>query len=224
MTEVSAIGGLIFDLDGTLVDSLADIADGMEHVLARRGLPGHPRDAYRRFVGDGVRRLVARATPPEVHGRLDALVDSFRERYFAHGLDQTHPYDGVEPLLARCAAAGIPMAVVSNKPHALAVEVVAALLGDTPFAAVIGQRDGVPHKPDPRGALEAAEAMGVSPAAVAFVGDSGVDVETARRAQMRAVAVTWGFRGRDELAAAGPDHMVDSPAELWDLIGLGRRA
>jgi phosphoglycolate phosphatase len=212
---------LIFDLDGTLVDSLGDIAAACNHVLAGEGLPEHPLTDYRVFVGEGIRRLVERAAPGLARERTAALVTAVRARYEAHLVERTRPYPGVLEALTALRRAGLPLAVLSNKPHDLTERVVAALLGATPFVAVDGERAGRPRKPDPAGAIAVAAALGTAPGETWLVGDTRIDMETAAAAGMVPVGVLWGFRDRAELEASGARQVVATPAELVNLAARG---
>jgi phosphoglycolate phosphatase len=213
----------IFDLDGTLVDSLADIAAAMNWALAHHGLPTHPEAAYRGFVGEGVRELVRRAAgpgaPDEV--RHAALLESYRGYYAEHLLDRTRPFPGMEALLARLARQGVRLGVLSNKSDAFTRQLVEALFPGQAFAAVYGERPGVARKPDPAAALALAVELGASPAACAFVGDTPVDMKTARAAGMHAVGVTWGFRDAAELSAHGAQALARGADELWRALQPG---
>ncbi len=209
--------GVIFDLDGTLVDSLDDIAAAMDHVLDGLELPRRSRAEYERFVGDGARMLVRRALGARVDLEDRALA-AFRVRYFARMTVHTRPYPGIEALLSELSARGVPTAVLSNKPHAATVALVRALVPSHRFVAVLGHRDGHERKPSPSSAFEIARAMGRPPRDVYFVGDTAVDLETARAAGMIAVGVLWGMRPRAELERAGAAHLVTEPQDLLALL------
>ncbi len=211
---------LIFDLDGTLADSLEDIGGAMNDTLAERGRPPHPLDAYRHFVGEGIEVLVRRASQPKTDDELKRLVAEYRAHYAARADGHTHPYPGIPELLDGLTALGLPMAVLSNKRDDFTVALVQRVLPRWAFARVRGEREGVPRKPDPTAALELARELGVAPAEVTFVGDTPIDVKTALSAGMRPVAVTWGFRSEEELKAAGASEVIHRPAEL---LGLLRR-
>jgi phosphoglycolate phosphatase len=205
----------LFDLDGTLLDSLADIGHAMNHALAAHGLPTHPLPAYRHFVGEGVRQLVRKASAPEGREAVhEALLAAYHAHYDAHLLDNTRPFPGVPEVLARLAADGVRLGVLSNKADGFTRRLVEHFFPGVPFGAVYGERPGVPRKPDPAGALGLAAELGVSPAACAFVGDTAVDMGTARAAGMLAVGVTWGFRDAEELRAQGAQVLASTADEL----------
>lgn len=211
----TSIQAVIFDLDGTLVDSLEDIAAALGGALADAGLARPPIELVRSWIGDGAHSLVRRAVhAADAHADVDAVLAAFRERYRAQPIVHTRLYDGLSDALDELAAPGRTFAVLSNKPHDLTNAIAKRLLGAWPFAAVFGQRAGLPLKPDPTAALVTADEIGVAPVRCAFVGDSAIDVETARAAGMRAIAVAWGFRERAELVAARPDVIVDHPRQL----------
>ncbi|MEM6993206.1 MAG: HAD-IA family hydrolase, partial [Myxococcota bacterium] len=182
---------VLFDLDGTLVDSLQDIAGALNDVLAAAGHPTHSVPAVASMVGDGAAALVQRAAPPEAD--LTGLLQALKLRYGAAMVATTRPFPGVLPLVAELGARNVPLAVLSNKPHAMTVAVVDALFAAGSFVTVLGQREGVPKKPDPTAALAIADALSVAPERCAMVGDTSVDVRTGRRAGMESIAVTWGF-------------------------------
>lgn len=228
---MAGLDALIFDLDGTLTDSLADIGGAMNALLARHALPAQPLDAYRDFVGEGVEVLIRRAflaargldwraaaDDTGLPAPLVALTAGYRDAYAALGHAGSQPYPGIDDLLSGLAARRIPMAVLSNKHEAFTRELVALRFGRCPFVEVRGAREGVPRKPDPTAALALAQVLRVPCERTGFVGDTPIDVGTARNAGMVAIAVTWGFRTRAELVAAGPRHLIDAPAALLDLV------
>lgn len=211
---------VVFDLDGTLLNTLDDIADGMNHVLAEKGLPVHPVEAYKYFVGSGVGNLVRRALLPDSPPELaDEAGEAYVKYYAEHSADKTRPYDGILPMLRRLNQLDIPIAVLSNKTHTAALAVVAQYFEGVSFAAVLGERQGVPIKPDPAGARELADYIGVAPGEILYLGDTSVDMQTAVNAGMTPVGVLWGFRKRDELEENGAAHIIGAPEELFRLIG-----
>ena len=209
---------LILDLDGTVADTLDDIAGAVNCALdhAQRALLD--RDTVRRMVGDGLATLMSRAGETTNEATVALLVRRFQEHYDENHLANTRLYEGAERFFGRCDGEGILLAILSNKPHEYTLMICDALLDRWSFAAILGARDGLPIKPDPAGALALADIMKRDPVDVLFVGDSVVDVETARAAGMPSVAVTWGFQDRARLQSAGPDHLVDDFDQLWDVI------
>jgi phosphoglycolate phosphatase len=222
---VARARGVIFDLDGTLLDSLEDIADAMNQVLAGAGMPVHALDDYRYFVGDGMEMLVRRALPAD---RLDPAtvaqaLSSMREEYGRRCTRKTRPYPGIPELLDALTAWGVPFAILSNKPHDAAVDLTGRLLASWQFAAVLGARPDVPKKPDPAGALEVAARLRLGPEELLYLGDTGTDMRTARAAGMQPVGVLWGFRPAEELRAEGAGVLVERPEEILSLLdGLDR--
>lgn len=213
------IQGIIFDLDGTLVDTLQDLADTMNRLLLRDGYPVHPVEDYRYYVGRGILNTIRAALPAEEAGRAESYLDDFIEYYEAHCLDATRPYEGILELLEDLRAHGYAMAVVTNKNEALARRIVGALIPGFPLDLVRGARPGCPLKPDPQGALETAAALGLDPREIAMAGDSGVDMETACRAGFFPCGVLWGFRDREELERGGARFFASHPREIGDLAG-----
>jgi phosphoglycolate phosphatase len=206
---------VIFDLDGTLIDSLPDIALHLNAMLAGRGLPPRPLVEIGEWVGYGAEHLIVRAVPhPE---ELAAALAEFRTLYRARPVVHSHVFAGLADQLD-VIAAGRKLAVLSNKPHDLVVACADALLGRWPFAVVAGQREGRPHKPDPAALLDVTAALAIDPRDCVMIGDSEVDIETARAAGVPNIAVSWGLRAVDFLVAAKPDHLVHSPAELGALF------
>jgi phosphoglycolate phosphatase len=213
-------GAVIFDLDGTLLDTLEDIADSANRVLAGRGFPEHPVEAYRHFVGDGVRKLVERMLPLEE--RTEALVElclaEMRDEYGRNWNVKTRPYGGIPELLDALRDRGVRTAVLSNKPDELTRACVRELLPQSCFDTVEGHKAGIPHKPDPAGARALARRLGVTPGRVVLVGDSDIDMRTAVNAGMYPVGATWGFRSREELTGAGAVALLERPADLLEII------
>lgn len=211
--------GLIFDLDGTLVDSLPGIANALNLALGDLGRPTHPESAVRHFIGNGARELVRKSLGGTASDEeIEKLQAAFGIRYAGSWSAGTQVFPGVAAMLLRQAAAGHQLAVLSNKPHDFTVEIVAKLFPDVPFARVLGQREGVPRKPDPTAALEIAASLGLVPAACVMIGDSTMDIETGARAGMHTLAVTWGYHDAGALFGARPDVVVDSVDELEQML------
>jgi phosphoglycolate phosphatase len=212
--------GVLFDLDGTLLDTLQDLGDSVNRVLAARGWPTHDLEAYRFFVGEGARTLIARALPAAHRdaATVGAALAAYRADYQQHWNVATRPYDGVPELLAGLQQRGQALGVLSNKPHAMTVKCMEGYFPGVPFRALLGQRDHVAHKPDPAGAFEAAHLMGVPAGRVRYVGDTGTDMLTARAAGMFALGVTWGFRSEVELRENGAQALAHHPREVLPLL------
>ncbi len=210
----------IFDLDGTLVDSIGDLAVACNTALALRGLPQHSYEAYCGFVGNGIMRLVERALPEPLRSPENvALVRADFVAYYTDHLDvRIEPYPGIPELLAELVRRGVKLAVASNKFQAGTEKVIRSFFPDIRFEAVLGQREGVPLKPDPAVAEEILTLTGIPREQALFVGDSAIDILTAQAAGIRSAGVTWGFRQRTELEEAGADRIVDRADELLDLF------
>lgn len=211
---------VIFDLDGTLADTLDDIADAMNAALLELGLPTHARDDYRVFVGEGVVNLAQNALPPAKQDLVEDAVRRFRAHYSGHIVDRSKPFADVPAMLDAVVAHGLKVAVLSNKIDAMTRRIVELCFSRWPIWPVFGERAGVPKKPDPTAALEIAAALGIAPARCAFVGDTAVDMATSVNAGMYGVGVTWGFRGRAEMESAGAKVIIDAPADLLGVLGL----
>ena len=211
--------GVIFDLDGTLVDTLEDIGDAMDRVLAREGAPGHTYAEYRYLIGHGIRNLVTEALPAELRSdeRVARCYERMIDDYGANSLVKTRPYEGVPELVRALRAGGVPLAVHSNKSDALTRDIVAALLDPDDFVVVHGARPDAPLKPDPAVALAIVARFGLPPARVVYLGDSLVDMGTATAAGMIPVGAAWGFRTRAELAESGAAVVIDAPLDLLAL-------
>ncbi len=209
---------VLFDLDGTLADTLGDIVDSCDHILRGRGLPTHREADYLPWIGVGVRHLVRCASGLTDEAEVEGFVEDFRVHYGAHMFDRTRLYDGVQTLLDALIARDMPLAILSNKPQPATAQMVERLLSRVPFVEVAGARPERPNKPDPEVAKEIAAAMGVEPAGCLFVGDTEVDIATALAAGMTPVGVSWGFRSRSELKAAGAAHIIDRPLDLMRMV------
>ncbi len=213
---------VIFDLDGTLLDTLADIAHAMNTTLVRHGLPPRPLDEYRLMVGSGLEALVRRAAQPEANrDLLGTLVGELRDAYAADPVSRTKPYEGIPELIDALRAMSVPLAVLSNKADELVTPIVAEFFRADDFTVVRGMLDGVPAKPDPSSAIGIANDLSVSPDECVYLGDSDVDMYTARNAGMTGIGAAWGFRGPDELRAAGARQVIAMPAELVRIVVEG---
>lgn len=206
---------VIFDLDGTLLNTIGDLAAAANATLRALGCPTHSVEAYKRMVGNGVPKLIERFLPPERRDEatLRRAAQLFFPYYDAHKEDTTAPYPGIPALLARLKAHGVKLGVVSNKENALTQSVIAHYFPNT-FDAVAGHTLGTPTKPEPHLVNEMRAAFGLAPGAVLYVGDSNVDIETAHNAQLAGCGVLWGFRTEAELRAAGAQFLVHTPEEL----------
>ena len=207
----------IFDLDGTLLNTLDDLAGACNHALKECGYPARPTEEYRMLVGRGIMNLFRGALPEDK--RSEEMVEKMRSYflpyYNEHKCDLTRPYDGIIDLLNDLKNAGISLAVASNKYQAGTEELVARYFGDYDFVRVLGQREGFPIKPDAAIVFEAMEGIpGISREEVVYCGDSNVDMQTGLNAGVRTIGVTWGFRSREELAAFSPWFLAENPAEI----------
>lgn len=209
----------IFDLDGTLLDTLQDLADSANEALAQAGLPQHPVDSYRTFVGDGIHVLIQRILPLNMRddSTIALVLGYYRTAYGRRWKATSRPYPGICELLDSLKARGIPVAVLSNKPQYFTELCVTELLPGYQFRVVYGQRDHVPRKPDPAAALEIARSLDLPPEDIVFVGDTKVDIQTAVAAGMIPVGVAWGFRPVEELRFSGARHIVQTPQEILAL-------
>lgn len=210
---------MIFDLDGTLIDSLLDIADAANKTLESMKYPIHPVDAYRQFVGDGLLTLAQRIAPEHTkEDKIAEIVKMFKVHYDRNWDLHTRPYPGIMDMLQKVAESGINTAVLSNKPDEFTRICAARFFPDIAFGQVFGNRKQVPKKPDPKAALELAAHFQTPPESCLFVGDSRVDIMTGKAAGMTSMGVTWGFRERRELEEAGADIIVDSPADIVSFV------
>lgn len=213
---------VLFDLDGTLLDTLDDIASAANRALAQWGYPPHDRDAYRWFVGDGSAVLMTRALPASERSpaNIDRLLTAFLEAYQDSWRIATRPYPGIRELLFALSEKGIPLGVVSNKPDRFARICMETFFSDIPFGPIFGLRNGTPKKPAPDGALAAAKALGIHPPGCWLVGDSPMDMACAIGAGMVPVGVKWGFRPEEELVQSGARVLLDHPLDLLSAPGF----
>lgn len=212
---------LIFDLDGTLLDSLADIANAANEVLQQHGHPPHELAAYRHLVGDGVRVLFERALPSvwqQDSKLLDICVADFKTVYDRHWDRTSQPYAGIMELLGELVARQLKLAVLSNKPHMFTTACVDRFFGQTAWAKVLGNLPDVPRKPDPAGVHQILSELNSEPARCLYVGDTNTDMLTAIAAGCRAIGVTWGFRSPQELSDSGAAQLIDHPRQLLDCL------
>lgn len=211
---------VIFDLDGTLLNTIEDLGNAANYALSENGYPTHSLASYPFFVGNGVRNLIRKALPDEARtdSVIDALLKDFKEYYNVHNTDCTKPYDGIEELLAKLQDAGVAMAVASNKYQQATDRIVAHYFPDIKFVSIHGQREGVNVKPDPSVVFAILGEANVPKVDVLYVGDSGVDMETARRACVDSVGVTWGFRSEKELNEYHADNIVNKASDIFDIV------
>jgi len=211
---------IIFDLDGTLLDTIEDLANSVNHALKAYNFPTHPVETYRFFVGNGVNKLLERALPEDKRNAdfISMVKHEFIKHYFVHAEEFTKPYPGVADLISKLAAEGYQLGVASNKVHDATLQLVNRYFSNIHFTAVLGQREGFPVKPNPEILEEIIKIAGVDKNDVLYIGDSGVDVATAYNAKVPFVGVLWGFRPRNELEEVGATRFVETTAELYHLI------
>ncbi len=211
---------LIFDLDGTLLDSLKDLAGSANRVLTTMGFPTHPLSAYRTFIGDGMKTLVTRILPEKQREAsvIREAIEHFRDDYSRNWQVNTAMYDGIEEMLNKLDNMGLPMSVLSNKPDEFTRLCVNQLLPQWKLWPVLGHRPDVPKKPDPEAALKIAGMLNLEPSHILFVGDTSIDMQTAANAGMDAVGVLWGFRTADELRDSGALYLIQHPSELPAIV------
>lgn len=211
---------VLFDCDGTLLDTIGDLAHAGNLVCQAHGWPTHDVEAFKRMVGDGQRVLVSRFVPAEVAAdpaALEAAYQEFVQAYSAHKEDTTGPYEGIAACVAALRRAGVAVGVLTNKNHEQAVPLVRKFFGEA-FDAVQGRLDSMPAKPAAPMTLALMGALGADPASTLMVGDTSVDIACGKNVGIASCGVTWGFRSRDELVAARADFIVDAPEELERLV------
>lgn len=209
---------VIFDLDGTLLNTLEDLKDSTNYALQKFGFPQRTLDEVRSFVGNGLRMLIVRAVPAGTEDAvIDAVLQTMKLHYAENYHNKTRPYDGIEALLMRLKAEGYPMAIVSNKAD-LVVALLRKLYFDTLIPVAVGETEGVLRKPAPDMVIEGLRRLGLPGAKAVYVGDSEVDLQTARNVGIPCLSVTWGFRSIQQLEEAGAQHLVHTPEELYETI------
>lgn len=213
---------IIFDLDGTLLNTISDLAHSTNYALEQNGFPGHPVEAYNYFVGNGINKLFERALPEnkKTAEYVTRIREIFLPYYDKHNTDYTKPYNGIHELLKTLQSEGYMLAVASNKYQLATEKLIRHLFPDITFTAVFGQREGVPVKPDPTIVRDILNIAGISTKETLYVGDSGVDMQTAINSEITSIGVTWGFRPREELQTNGADYIVDSPSEILRIINI----
>lgn len=213
---------IIFDLDGTLLNTIADLAASTNYALAKCGFPIHEITEYPFFVGNGINSLFQKSLPEESRNQENILLmrKHFLVYYNAHNADLTVPYQGVPEMLEKLQMAGMQLAVASNKYQEATEKLVNQYFPAIKFLAVFGHRDGISVKPDPNIVYDILDIAKVEKTEVLYIGDSGVDMQTANNAEIEACAVTWGFRPRSEMEEFSPAYFVDAPAEIMDILNI----
>ena len=211
---------IVFDLDGTLLNSLEDLADSANHVLTQHDFPTHPVDAYRYFVGDGVRKLIERILPTEK--RNEATIELCRQEfvtyYKVHMEDKTSVYEGITDLLTELKKRGLKIAVATNKVHVAVAPLMAKYFPTIRFDSMIGQREGVPVKPAPQIMFDILKETGCVPSEALHVGDTATDMQLAHNAGIVPVGVLWGYRPLEELQEAGARYIIEHPLDLMEIV------
>ena len=211
---------IVFDLDGTLINSLEDLADSANHVLTQHSFPTHPVDAYRYFVGDGVRKLIERILPPEERNdtRIEQCRQEFVEYYKIHMEDKTSVYKGITELLTELKKRGLKIAVATNKVHIAVKPLMEKYFPEVQFDSMIGQREGVPVKPNPQIMYDILEETGCKPSETLHIGDTATDMQLAHNAGIVPIGVLWGYRPLEELQEAGARYIIEHPLELLKIV------
>ena len=211
----------IFDMDGTLIDSLADLTDSVNETMDHYGFPNHTLEEYRYFVGNGARKLIRRSVPEnkaDDETFISEALKYYNDCYYKHLTNKTKPYDGIIEMLQKFKAFNIPLGVCTNKQQFAADEIVSAMFPANIFDAVIGDSKGLPRKPDPTKVLKIADQFKIKPDKIVYFGDSSVDMETAHNAGFLSVGVTWGFRPKSELIEYGAEILINHPSEIWNYV------
>lgn len=213
---------VIFDLDGTLINTIADLAHCTNHVLLQNHYPEHELSQYHYFVGNGITKLIERALPPEA--RIPSVIlrikEQFVTHYHQHKTDFSRPYPQIPEVLKELKNKGALLAVASNKYQTGTTELVEHFFGKHLFTVILGQRDQIPVKPHPAIVFDILKQTGISPSQTLYIGDSGVDMQTAKNGNITSVGVTWGFRSRQELEENGADFIIDQPQQILELFSI----
>jgi len=214
------IKAVIFDLDGTLLDTIDDLTDSMNLVLRENQYPEHDREKYNYFVGNGGRKLVERALPESERNEksIDTCLKRWKEIYEVSSTIKTKLYPGIENMLLKLKELRIPIAILSNKPHEEVLKLVSHYFDERQFVHISGQKEHIPHKPAPDGVYIILDQLNVSPESCLFVGDTPVDMKTADATGMKSVGVSWGFRPVQELKENGADYIIEDPDQLLPLL------
>ena len=214
---------IVFDLDGTLINSLEDLADSANYILTQHGFPTHPVDAYRYFVGDGVRKLIERILPPEERNdiQIEQCRQEFVEYYKIHMEDKTAVYDGITDLLKALKERGLKIAVATNKVHIAVKPLMEKYFPEVQFDSMIGQREGVPVKPNPQIMYDILKETSCKPSETLHIGDTATDMQLAHNAGVTPVGVLWGYRPIEELQEAGARYIIEHPLELLEIVDSG---
>lgn len=210
---------ILFDLDGTLLNTISDIGTATNAALLRSGYGAHPIGDYENMVGHGLRNLVSKALPAKsAESEIDAVFKATLQEYEHCYAKETHPYPGIESMLKQLKEHGVRLSILSNKNHEFTVKIVDTLLAKWNFEFVYGSRDGIPKKPDPQGAIEIARLMKLEPSEFLFLGDSSTDVKTALACGMFPVGVSWGYRSAEDIKSAGAEVIIENPDELLKIL------
>ena len=211
---------IIFDLDGTLLDTLQDLGESCNTILDQFGYPTHPLESYKKFVGNGVRMLIERALPTEARTEdtITRLLIAFKKRYEEQTESCTKPYTGIIPLLQTLQSSGYLISIASNKYHEAVIPLVEKYFSEISFDVLLGHRTGHPPKPDADIVFEKLRMLNLQPSDCCYVGDSSVDMDTAHNAGVSAIGVTWGFRDEEELRLHGADYIIHEPQQLLDIV------